>query len=205
MSEASLWNYDAARWPYGYAKHRTEMAVMEAVAAGLRAVIVNPSVVLGPGDVHRREDSIVELIAHRSLPPLIPPGGLNAIHIQDVLDGMLAARQRGVPGRRYILGGENVSIPDFIARISRAVGIDRRYREIPASLFQLAGIIGGLIDRLQVLPVPTSMLAMAGMHFYYDTGRMNGELKVQASRPIEQAALEAHAWYSHRSSHTAGR
>lgn len=195
ITETQLWNYDPARWPYGYAKHRSEMAVLEAVAAGLAAVIVNPSVILGAGDVHRRKDSIVELIAARKLPPLVPPGGLNAVHIEDVLDGMLAARDHGRAGERYILGGENLTILDFINRIGAAIGVRRRYIRIPGRVFHLAEPAGSLIERLKILPVQPSLLALAGMHFYYETGKSRRELGVTASRSLEQAAIETHAWF----------
>lgn len=195
MSESHYWNYDPKRWPYGYAKHRSEMAVLEAVAAGLPAVIVNPSIVLGAGDVHRRQDSIVELISRGKLPPLVPPGGLNAVHIDDVLDGMLTAHEQGTPGERYVLGGENLSMLEFIDRIGRAIGITRRYVVVPARVFHLAEHAGALIERLGVLPVQSSLLALAGMSFYYDISKAGRELGFRPVRSLEQAAIETHNWF----------
>lgn len=202
MTESHFWNYDPVRWPYGYAKHLTEMTVMQAVAAGLPAVIVNPSVVLGAGDVHRRQDSIVELIAGGKLPPLVPPGGLNAVHIDDVLDGILAVHERGEPGERYVLGGENISMLEFIDRIGRAIGVTRNYIVVPARIFHLAEHASGLIERFKILPVQASLLSLAGMSFYYDTSKARRELGIMPTRSLEQAAIATHNWF--RDQHPTG-
>ena len=50
MDENHSWNFYPEYWPYGYAKYLAEMEVQKAVALGLDAVIVNPSIVF----VHRR-------------------------------------------------------------------------------------------------------------------------------------------------------
>ena len=59
LDESHQWNYDAQIWPYGYGKHMAEQEVLTAVGKGLEAVILNPSAVFGPGDVHRADTGIV--------------------------------------------------------------------------------------------------------------------------------------------------
>lgn len=198
IDESQVWNFDPHRWPYGYAKFQTELAVLEAVAGGLDAVIVNPSVVLGAGDVHRADDSIVELIARRKAPPILPPGGLNWVHIDDVIDGILAACAAGVTGERYILGAHNVATAAFVRELHDILGVRRPLLPIPAVAYRVAAHLGVLIDRLGILPIPASQLTLVGRHFYYDMSKAERQLRFRASRSLSEAVLETRAWYRER-------
>ncbi len=53
INETHTWNYRPEWWRYGHAKYLAELEVQQAAARGLGVVIVNPAVVLGPGDLHR--------------------------------------------------------------------------------------------------------------------------------------------------------
>ena len=52
MNENHTWNLRPDYWPYGYAKYLAELEVQRAVAGGQDAVIVNPTVVFGAGDIY---------------------------------------------------------------------------------------------------------------------------------------------------------
>lgn len=198
IDETQVWNFDARSWPYGYAKFQAELAVLGAVSAGLDAVIVNPSVVLGAGDVHRADDSIVELIARRKSPPVLPPGGLNWVHIDDVIDGILAAKEVGISGQRYILGAQNMGTAAFIRELHAILGIQRPLLPVPAGAFRFASHLGALIDRLGVLPFPASQLTLTDRHFYYDVSKSERQLGFRAARSLSEAVLETRAWYRER-------
>ena len=66
-------------------------------------VIVNPSIVFGPGDIYRAQSSLVVVQARHPIPVSLP-GGSNVVHLDDVVAGHLAALERGRTGERYILG-----------------------------------------------------------------------------------------------------
>ena len=89
MDENHTWNYPHTRWIYGYAKYLAELEVQNAVSAGLDAVIVNPSLVFGPGDIYRMTNSLIVAAAHKRIPPVSIPGGLNVVAIEDVVAGHL--------------------------------------------------------------------------------------------------------------------
>ncbi|TLN22717.1 NAD-dependent epimerase/dehydratase family protein, partial [bacterium] len=119
MDERHTWNFPAQHWQYGYAKYLAEMEVQKAVAAGMDVVIVNPSVVIGAGDVYNGSRSILARAVRRQL-PFVVEGGLNVVHIADVVAGHIAALEKGRRGERYILGGQNLSHPAFIQAICAA-------------------------------------------------------------------------------------
>jgi dihydroflavonol-4-reductase len=193
LDERHTWNYIPERWPYGYAKHASEEEVLRAVEDGLQAVIVNPSVVLGAGDWYRTEHSLVAYLGRGAFLPMVP-GGLNAVHINDVVAGHLAALERGRSGERYILGGQNLTLPELLQITAQVVG-----RRPPRMLLPLWAV--PLIRRLLEparkslrLPIEPSLLWLAGYHFFYDTHKAQVELGLPPAIPYRQAASQTFDW-----------
>ena len=77
---------------------------------GLPVVIVNPSTPVGPRDVKPTPTGRIIVDALRGKIPAYVDTGLNIAHVDDVAAGHLLAFERGEPGQRYILGGENLSL-----------------------------------------------------------------------------------------------
>jgi dihydroflavonol-4-reductase len=193
LDERHTWNYIPARWPYGFAKHASEVEVLQAVDRGLEAVIVNPSAVFGAGDWYRTERSVVAHTARGGLVPIIA-GGLNAVHIDEVVAGHLAALERGVPGERYILGGENLVLSDLLRITAEVVGGRPPRLTVPLGLVPPVRWILEPLRRWLHLPIEPSMLWLAGYYFFYDTRKAQVQLGLPASRPYRQAAQETYAW-----------
>ena len=136
ISETHTWNFDPQRWQYGFAKYLAELEVQRAVTLGLDAVIVNPSSVFGPGDILRSQSSVIHMVAERGL-RLSAPGGMNVVHIADVVRGHLAALEHGRRGERYILGGENIPHERFFHTILDTAGIQAHLINLPLPLIRL--------------------------------------------------------------------
>jgi nucleoside-diphosphate-sugar epimerase len=94
--------------PYVVTKRGAEQALLELVAEGLDAVIVNPVYMFGPWDWKPSSGRMILEVA-RGYALLAPPGGNDFADVRDVAAGILKAAERGKRGRRYILGGERVS------------------------------------------------------------------------------------------------
>lgn len=194
MDESHQWNYNPDDWPYGYAKHCAEQKVLEAATTNLDALILNPAAVLGAGDKNLVASAIVYHMG-RGLKPPIPPGGINVVHIDDVIDGYLAALDRGRSGQRYILGGENIGFDVFLQQIAGVVGIAPLRLRPPSWIFNsLAGTID-LLNPLLKLPVRGHLFRMVGRHFYYDTTKASTELGLSINRSTQEAIRAAHNWY----------
>jgi farnesol dehydrogenase len=77
-------------------------------------------------------------------PVVIPGDGtqvLNAVYLDDVVDGHLRAMAAGRPGARYILGGENASVRQLAALVNEVSGARRRLWHVPFWLAKLAGLL----------------------------------------------------------------
>jgi dihydroflavonol-4-reductase len=121
LDESSTFNLKPDQMPYGHSKHLAEIEVRRAVDEGLEAVIVNPTVVLGPRDVNLISGSII-VEAANGLAKVYPPGGVNYVSVEDVVAGHIAAAERGCIGERYILAGENLTHKTALRIVSEVVG-----------------------------------------------------------------------------------
>jgi dihydroflavonol-4-reductase len=196
MDETHEWNLPPGQWPYGHAKHLAEKAVRQAADDGLAAVVVNPSLVFGAGDLHMISGRYLVLIARGLRPPVIP-GGLNAVHILDVVEGHLAALQHGRPGERYLLTGENVTIHRLLSMICQVTGRPGPSWPVPLwTLRLIAWISSSARSWLGLrLPVNGEMLRFAGRHFYYDNRKARRHLGLDSPRPLQAAIDDAYQWY----------
>ena len=196
LDESHTWNYRPEYWPYGHAKYLAELEVQKAVAQGLEAVIVNPAYIVGAGDIYRRSSSVLMQLAHGRIPASIP-GGLNVVHIADVIEGHLAALENGCPGERYILGGQNMTHTYFLRLAAEAAGVTAPPRVIlPAGLVRsLAGLVR-VSSAFVKLPVDGEMIRLAGYYFYYDTRKAAKAFGLGELRPVETGLREAYAWFT---------
>jgi dihydroflavonol-4-reductase len=109
--------------PYKRSKFDAEAVVRDLVAKqSLPAVIVNPSTPIGPGDIKPTPTGRLIVEAARGRVPGFVDTGLNVVHVEDVAVGHLLAAEAGEVGRRYILGGENLSLAEILAEVARLTG-----------------------------------------------------------------------------------
>ncbi len=188
---------EQATGAYKRSKVVAERLVEEMVAArGLPAVIVNPSTPIGPRDVHPTPTGRILVEAATGKMPAFVDSGLNLVHVDDVAAGHLLAEARGVPGRRYILGGEDVTLKALLAEIAAHVGRRAPTVALPiAPLMPLAALAEGWARVSRREPFLTlDSLRMARHHMYYSSARARAELGYQA-RPWQAAVAEALDWF----------
>ena len=104
---------------YKQSKFRAEEAAMhEIIETGLDCVIVNPSTPIGPRDIKPTPTGrlVVEAAAGRM--PAYVDTGLNVAHVDDVAIGHLLAYEHGVSRRRYILGGDDMSLREILETVA---------------------------------------------------------------------------------------
>lgn len=194
IDERYTWNFKPEWWRYGYAKYLAELEVQTAVAQGLDVVIVNPTIVLGAGDINQISGVAVIHVAKRHVPVSIQ-GGMNIIHIEDVARGHLAALERGRCGERYILGNQNITHHEFLSLTAQLAGVKPPLVMLPGWCLPLLVYPLSLVHALMKLPLAGSDLRRAGCYFYYDTRKAHTELGLTDMLPVSQAIEETLAWY----------
>ena len=151
----------AAPVPYAVTKAQAEGVVLEEVARGLDAVIVNPAFMLGPWDWKPSSGRMLLAVA-RGQGWFAPPGHFNVCDVRDVAAGILAALDRGQSGRRYILGGETMSYLDAWRLFADVVGVRRPIGRIGPVITRLAGWGGDVWGRLSGTEPDVNSAARAG-------------------------------------------
>jgi farnesol dehydrogenase len=108
----------------------------------LELVIVNPTRVYGPGllsDSNGVTRMVKMYLEGRFR--LLPGDGTsigNYVYIDDVVEGHLAAMEKGTPGERYILGGENASFRQFFDILTQVSGKQLRLFNVPVGVMKFA-------------------------------------------------------------------
>ncbi len=196
--EDASWNmadYNLAD-AYVTTKRQAEDKVNEAVAAGLDAVIVNPTYMIGPYDIKPSSGKIVREIVLKKVPGTTP-GKNNFVDVRDVARGMILAWEKGQKGRRYILGGHNMTYEDFMRRVSEITGAPVIKRKIPNWLGKIVGfggdIQGALSKKEPLLSTATIRWAQTD-RFIFTSARAERELGYTIS-PIDGAIRDAAAWF----------
>src|SRR5262249_36237105 len=95
--------------PYCRSKYLAERYALRLARAGAPVVAVNPTLPVGPGDRGRSPPTQMILDFCRGRRREYLDAELNLIDVRDVAEGMVRALECGRPGRRYLLGHENVS------------------------------------------------------------------------------------------------
>jgi dihydroflavonol-4-reductase len=182
--------------PYCLSKLRAENAAMALARAGRPVLVANPTMPVGPGD--RGLSPPTRLIRDfcRGKLPALMDCTLNLIDVRDVATGLVRVLERGLPNRRYLLGGENLTLAEFLGMLSEFCGVPvPRWRVPYAAGLAVAYIsefwsdhISGRTPKATVTGV---RLARRIMHF--DTSRSRAELGL-SPRPIRDAVGDAVNW-----------
>jgi dihydroflavonol-4-reductase len=172
--------------------------LVEAMVAerGLPAVIVNPSTPIGPRDVRPTPTGRILVEAANGKMPAFVDTGLNLVHVDDVARGHVLALAKGVVGRRYILGGEDVMLETLLGEVARSVGRKPPTISLPRGpLMPLALVSEAWATLTGREPMLTrDALRMSKYRMFFASDRAAAELGYTA-RPWQQAVADALDWF----------
>lgn len=168
-----------SRWPYYRTKLYAEQAALRLSQPGFDVVVVNPSLLLGPGDERGSSSSDVRKLIAGTLPAL-PRGGLAVVDVRDVAAAMVSALTRGTGGQRYLLSAANLPFDVFFGRLARLAGVDApkvalpRERRMALTAYWLYETA---LRQLGTAPAVDRSTVDMGSHFWYcDASRAVREL-----------------------------
>lgn len=195
-TEADAATPEEAIGPYKASKTEAERLVEAMVRAdGLPAVIVNPSTPIGPFDRRPTPTGRIILEAARGRMPATVDTGLNLVHAADCARSVVAALERGTPGERHILGGQDVSLADMLSFIAAECGHRAPIRLPRAPLYPLAALselAARVTGREPMLTLDG--LRMAGQRMYFSSAKAEAVLGHHA-RPWQEGVRDAIAWF----------
>ncbi len=159
-----------ARWPYYRSKYYGELEALEAHAPPeLDVVVVNPSLLLGPGDERESSTGDVRKFLEREI-PAVPAGGMAFVDVRDAARGMLLAFERGRGGERYLLNAKNLTVAAFFQRLTRMTGVRGPRLRMPANhalAVGLSDLFSQAVRRIGGEPTVDSVSVEMAQYFWY--------------------------------------
>lgn len=179
------------QFPYYRSKLYGEQEALRHNAPDFAVVCVNPSLLLGPGDLYGSSTGDVKRFLDGKL-PAIPGGGLSYVDARDAADAMVRAMDKGQGGRRYLVGASNCTLREFFGRLERVSGVKAPTLVLPRSR-AVARVGVGLMERAMKLvgaepPLDAASAEMSQLFWYIDSTRAEQELGWRARDPIATLA-----------------
>jgi dihydroflavonol-4-reductase len=179
---------------YVITKREAEQVVQEEIDRGLDAVIVNPGCMFGPWDW--KPSSGKMLLAVTKFAPIYPTGAVTFCDARDVATGTIAAAEKAKTGRKYVLGGHNLSYLEAWRQMAKLVG--KRGPISPMGPLFRAAVVPVLDAyswlRGQEGDANSAILLMGRQQHCFSSRRAEAELGY-AARPFGETLADTWAWF----------
>jgi len=116
---------------YKRSKFLAEQEAIKAAEGGQKVIILNPTTPIGPNDAKPTPTGRIFVDFLNGKFPAYMDTGLNLVDVAEVARTHVAALTVGTPGKRYILGGENLTLKQILDKMSAITGIPSPTVEIP--------------------------------------------------------------------------
>jgi dihydroflavonol-4-reductase len=183
----------------GHYKRSKWLAEQQAVLAakdGLPVIVVCPTTPVGPGDWKPTPTGKIILDFLNGKLPGYVETGLNFVGVEDAAGGHLLASQLGKVGERYLLGGENFTLKQFLDILSRITGRPAPRLKIPHRAALAFAFAENAFSRLcgREPQIPVEGVRIARHRMFVDCSKARRELNFVAA-PVEAALERAVRWY----------
>lgn len=199
--EASPYASDVVKnWPYYASKiSQEQLAWSYYQTHQLPLVVVNPSLLLGPGDDRLSSTGDVAMLLGGYIKNY-PSGGLNFVDVRDTAAAIIRAMTRGRPGARYLIGAHNMSFKQFFRLASRIAGRRAPLLPISESLAVLYTRLKSWLYRRRKKNYPLDLVSvrMAFRYWYFRNDRAVQELGLRF-RPAEETLRDTIQYLRSRS------
>ncbi len=194
ISESTPWNRNLNNSAYSKTKYDAEQEVWRGIAEGLSAVIVNPSIIIGPGIWHKGSSKLFETVWKGQM---FYTRGINGfVDVRDIARIMVALMQSDIENERFIVSSENLSYENILKDI--ASGLNVRKPKYNAGTF--LGNIAWRAEYMRSLmtgnaPLITKETAYTSHNKYlYATEKISKALNYKFI-PIKQSIIETAGWF----------
>jgi dihydroflavonol-4-reductase len=127
ITENDYWEYDPKVHSYAISKYEGEMEVWRSIAEGLDAVIVNPTIMIGPNAGYRGTGAIFRLV--REGLKYYTGGATGIVDVRDVAKSMTMLMESGITAERFTISAENYHYQRFLSEIAAGFGVKAPVKE----------------------------------------------------------------------------
>ncbi len=189
IDENTLWKDDPHNSFYGKSKHLAELEVWRGAAEGLQTIIVNPGIILGPGEINSGSTRMVKTVLDGLR--FYPKGKNGFIDVRDVVQIMLQLTRMNIQNERYILVAKNLyykELFDIIANVANVAPPTVKVNNLTAYTYFRYQQIKSFLTRTP--PVLTKETLQTSMNTYHYSNKKINSLLAHKYIPIEQSIAD---------------
>ncbi|HYV75409.1 MAG TPA: hopanoid-associated sugar epimerase [Candidatus Binatia bacterium] len=182
---------------YKRSKFLAEQLVIAAARGGQDVVVVNPTTPIGERDIKPTPTGrIVVDFLNRKFPAYLDTG-LNLVDVRDCAAGHLVAMEKALPGERYILGGENLTLKQILDKLAAITGLPSPDIRLPYAVAYATGVVDTLITgaiRKREPRVTLDSVKMGRKKMFVTSAKAERDLGWNAG-PVDGALRRAVEWF----------
>ncbi len=167
ITEKMSWTPKTSNSKYGESKYMGEMEVWRGIAEGLEAVIVNPTIILGPGNWDAGSTAIFKSVYNEF--PWYTDGITGFVDVRDLVKAMILLMDSDVTAERFIISGHNETYRNVFNNIAKAFNKKAPHKVVSPFIArivtQLEKIKTTFTGREPLLTKETAATAMAKVNF----------------------------------------
>lgn len=183
------------RFWYAYSKVLAEEVVAEFVADGLDVVTLNPTVIIGPGDLNAISGTFIIETARLQWLTIMSTGGLSVIDVRDVVQAHLHAVDRGRTGERYILTTANYPYRVWFRMIAEACHVPKPIFTSPDWMLEPTARLIEFLRNVGIqTPLDANQTRLGGTNVFFDGRKAYNEL-FTPQIDLETSLRETYQWY----------
>jgi dihydroflavonol-4-reductase len=182
---------------YKRSKFMAERLVIAAGQAGQKVVMVNPTTPIGERDIKPTPTGRIVVDFLRRKFPAYVDTGLNLVDVVDCAKGHLLAMEKAVPGERYILGSENLTLKQILDKLAAITGLPSPKVKLPYAMAYATGVVDTLVTgtlRKREPRVTLDSVRMGRKKMFVTSAKAERELGWNP-RPVDGALRRAVEWF----------
>jgi dihydroflavonol-4-reductase len=182
---------------YKRSKFLAEQIALEAGRKGANVVVVNPTTPIGERDIRPTPTGrIIVDFLNRKFPAYVDTG-LNLADVREVARGHVLAMEKAVPGERYILGGENLTLKQILDKLAALTGLPSPKTKVPHSVAMGFAVFDEFFTGMLMRKEPRATVEAVRMgrkKMFASSAKAERELGYKIV-PVEDALERAIHWF----------
>lgn len=171
ISEKHKWEENKLNTRYAISKHKSEMEVWRGVAEGLNAVVINPTMIFGPGDWNDNTCKLFKTV-YNGL-KAYPVGGNGMTDVRDVCEIAVQLMKSEIVNERFVCSAANMTYKDFFFAVADAFNKPRPKFKVNSSTAIIGARFLSLLSLIGKEPLVTVESARtSGNKFFYDDSKV---------------------------------
>jgi dihydroflavonol-4-reductase len=183
--------------PYKRSKFMAEQLAIKAARAGQDVVIVNPTTPVGERDIKPTPTGRIVVDFLKKKFPAYVDTGLNLVDVKECARGHIAALEKGRPGERYILGGENLTLKQILDKLAAITGLPSPTIRVPYIVALATGVLDELVTGRILGREPRATIdavRMGRKKMFVTSAKAERELGWKIA-PVDDALSRAVTWF----------